>query len=165
MLGVAVALRVPLVPHAVAIQRAQDAVARIDVALAAAKRRGALSFLIPVQRDDRLAARAAGKHFPRYALVFDKQLRAEAFNQVRIPPTAIEVGNMETAIVWPARYLAARPLIMRAVHRVAAGRARGQAMDLMAQRMKRRAATVRAMNRAGLDLIADGLRRDGVAVF
>ena len=38
-------------------------------------------------------------------------------------------------------------------------------MDLMAQRMKRRAATVRAMNRAGLDLIADGLRRDGVAVF
>ena len=38
-------------------------------------------------------------------------------------------------------------------------------MDLMAQRMKRRAATVRTMNRAGLDLIADGLRRDGVAVF
>ena len=95
----------------------------------------------------------------------DKQLRAEAFNRVRIPPTAIEVGNMETAIVWPARYLAARPLIMRVVHRVAAGRARGQEMEAIASRMKRRAATVRTMNRAGLDLIAYGLRHDDVAVF
>ena len=95
----------------------------------------------------------------------DKQLRAEAFNRVRIPPTAVEVGNMETAIVWPARYLAARPLIMRAVHQVAAGRARGLEMEAIARRMKRRAATVRTMNRAGLDLIADGLRRNGVAVF
>jgi hypothetical protein len=64
----------------------------------------------------------------------DKRLRAEAFNRVRIPPTAVEVGNMETAIVWPARYLAARPLIMRVVHRVAAGRARGQEMEAIAQR-------------------------------
>jgi hypothetical protein len=95
----------------------------------------------------------------------DKQLRAEAFNRVRIPPTAIEVGNMEAAIVWPARYLANRPLIMQAVHRVAAGRARDIGMEAIARRMKRRAATVRTMNRAGLDLIADGLRRDGVAVF
>jgi hypothetical protein len=76
VLGVAVALRVPLVPHAVAIQRAQDAVARIDVALAAAKRRGALSFLNIRYRDERLAARAAGKHFPRYALVFERFKRA-----------------------------------------------------------------------------------------
>ena len=95
----------------------------------------------------------------------DKQLRAEAFNRVRIPPTAADVGNMETAIVWPARYLAARPMIMRVVHRVAAGRARGLEMEAIAHRMKRRAAAVRTMNRAGLDLIADGLRRDGVAVF
>jgi hypothetical protein len=95
----------------------------------------------------------------------DKQLRAEAFNRVRIPPTAVEVGNMETAIVWPARYLAARPLIMRVVHRVAAGRARGQEMDVMAQRMRCPPARLRTINRAGLDLIADGLRRDGVAVF
>jgi hypothetical protein len=95
----------------------------------------------------------------------DTQLRAEAFNRVRIPPTAIEVGNMETAIVWPARYLAARPLIMRAVHRVAAGRARGQETDLIAQRMRCPPARLRTLNRAGLDLIADGLRRDGVAVF
>jgi hypothetical protein len=92
----------------------------------------------------------------------DKQLRAEAFNRVRIGPTAIEVGNMESAIVWPARYLAVRPLIMRAVHQVAAGRARGIEMEAIARRMRRRASTVRTMNRAGL---ADGLRRDGVAVF
>ena len=92
-------------------------------------------------------------------------MRAEAFNRVRIPPTAIEVGNMETAIVWPARYLAARPLIVCVVHQVAAGRARGVEMEAIARRTRRRAATVRAMNRAGLDLIADGLRRDGVAVF
>jgi hypothetical protein len=95
----------------------------------------------------------------------DKQLRAEAFNRVRIPPTAIEVGNMETAIVWPARYLTSRPLIMRVVHRVAAGRARGQELEAIAYRMKRRAAAVRTMNRAGLDLIAAGLRRQGTAVF
>jgi hypothetical protein len=95
----------------------------------------------------------------------DKRLRAEAFNRVSIPPTAAEVGNMETAIVWPARYLAVRPLIMRSVHQVAAGRARGIEMEAIARRMRRRASTVRTMNRAGLDLIADGLRRDGVAVF
>jgi hypothetical protein len=95
----------------------------------------------------------------------DKQLRAEAFNRVRIPPTAAEVGNMEAAIVWPARYLAVRPLIMRAVHQVAAGRAGGIEMEAIARRMRRSASTVRTMNRAGLDLIADGLRRDGVAVF
>jgi hypothetical protein len=72
---------------------------------------------------------------------------------------------MEAAIVWPARYLAGRPLIMRSVHQVAAGRARGIEMEAIARRMRRSASTVRTMNRAGLDLIADGLRRDGVAVF
>jgi hypothetical protein len=76
----------------------------------------------------------------------DKQLRAEAFNRVRIPPTAAEVGNMEAAIVWPARYLAGRPLFMRVVHRVAASRARGVEMEAIARRMRRRASTVRAMN-------------------
>ena len=95
----------------------------------------------------------------------DKQLRAEAFNRVRIPPTAADVGNMETAIVWPGRYLTARPMIMRVVHRVAAGRARGLELEAIAYRMKRRAAAVRTMNRAGLDVIADGLRHNGVAVF
>ena len=95
----------------------------------------------------------------------DKQLRAEAFNRARILPTTVEVGNMETAIVWPARYLGVRPLVMRVVHQVAAGRARGVEMETIARRLRRKAATVRAMNRAGLDLIADGLRLDGVAVF
>jgi hypothetical protein len=95
----------------------------------------------------------------------DKQLPAEAFNRVRIPPTAIEVGNMEAAIVWPARYLANRPLVMRVVHRVAAGRARGQETDLIAQRVRCPPARLRTINRAGLDLIAHGLRRDGAVVF
>ena len=76
MLAVAGALHVALTPHAVAIERAQHAVERIDIALAAARQRGALSFLNARYRDERRAARAEGRRFPRYAVVFERFKRA-----------------------------------------------------------------------------------------
>jgi hypothetical protein len=76
VLAVAGALRIPLTPHAVAVERAQDAVARIDAALVDAKRRGALSFLNSRYRDARRAARAEGKTFPPYRLVYERFCRA-----------------------------------------------------------------------------------------
>jgi hypothetical protein len=95
----------------------------------------------------------------------DEQLRADAFNRARLAPTAIEVGRMEAALVWPAHYLQSRPLIMRMVGSVAVMRARGLESDLIARKLKRRPVAVRSMNRTGLDLIAAGLRRDQVPVF
>jgi hypothetical protein len=76
VLGVAAALRIALTPHAVAVERAQHAVSRIDAALVDAKRRGALSFLNTQYRDARRAARAEGKRFPRYGLVLERFKRA-----------------------------------------------------------------------------------------
>ena len=79
--------------------------------------------------------------------------------------SAEEVGRMEAAIAWPARYLHHRPLVMRVVQAVARFRSIGYESDKIAHRLHKPAATVRRTNRAGLDAIAAGLRRDGVAVF
>jgi hypothetical protein len=79
--------------------------------------------------------------------------------------SAEEVGRMEAAIAWPARYLNHRPLVMRVVQSVAQLRSIGHESDKIARRLHKPAATVRRTNRAGLDAIAAGLRRDGVAVF
>ena len=76
VLAVAGALHIPITPHAVAVERAQYAVERIDAALAAAKQRGALSFLNSQYRDARRAARAEGRRFPRYAQVLERFKRA-----------------------------------------------------------------------------------------
>jgi hypothetical protein len=95
----------------------------------------------------------------------DKQLRAEAFNRARIMPSRRDVGHMEIALVWPARYLRTRPIVMRVVQCVACWRARGVETEHIARRLRQGAARVRAMNRNRLDLIAHGLRRDGVGVF
>jgi hypothetical protein len=79
--------------------------------------------------------------------------------------SAEEVGRMEAAIAWPARYLHHRPLVMRVVQSVARFRSIGLESDRIAHRLHKPAAMVRRTNRAGLDAIAAGLRRDGVAVF
>jgi hypothetical protein len=76
VLAVAGALHIPITPHAVAVERAQCAVERIDAALVDAKRRGALSFLNSGYRDARRAARDEGKCFPCYALVLERFKRA-----------------------------------------------------------------------------------------
>jgi hypothetical protein len=50
-------------------------VARIDRALAEAKRRGVLSTFNAAYRDARKAARAQGRHFACYALAFERLKR------------------------------------------------------------------------------------------
>ena len=63
------------------------------------------------------------------------------------------------------RYLITRPLVMRVVQTVARFRSVGYESDKIAHRLHKPAATVRRINRAGLDAIAAGLRRDDVTVF
>ena len=90
---------------------------------------------------------------------------AQQWARTRHRVTPAEVGHMEIALSWPGHYLAARPLGMRLVQQVAWSRARGIETDKIAHRLHKPAVTVRRVNRAGLDAIAAGLRRDGVAVF
>jgi hypothetical protein len=82
---------------------------------------------------------------------------ARQWARTRHRATPEEVGRME--------YLNQRPLVMRLVQQVAWSRARGIETDKIAHRLGKPAVTVRRINRAGLDAIAAGLRRDGVAVF
>ena len=72
---------------------------------------------------------------------------------------------MEAALSWPARYLNHRPLVMRVVQTVARFRSIGYESDKIAHRLRKPPATVRRINRAGLDAIAAGLRCDDVAMF
>ena len=129
--------------------------------------------LMPVANGPRMPHNA----WPRYKIEWadllaqkemeraDKELRAAAANRVRLAPSRQDISRMESALVWPARYLQSRPLIMRCLHRVALLRSRGVDTETIERKLKRRPATVRAMNRAGLDFIATGLRRDAVPVF
>jgi hypothetical protein len=72
---------------------------------------------------------------------------------------------METAIVWPARYLGHVPQLLRTVQAVAVARARERDIALAARKLGLPGRLARRWNRQGLDLIATGLRRDAVAVF
>jgi hypothetical protein len=96
-----------------------------------------------------------------------EQLAAEAraANRVRILPTAIEISRMEAAIAWPARYLATRPILGRTVQLIAMWRSRERDLEWIARRLRLGMHTIRTRNRAGLDLIATGLHRDGVPVL
>ena len=66
---------------------------------------------------------------------------------------------------FPSRRPPTRPLVKRVVQTVARFRSIGYESDKIARRLHKPAVTVRRINRAGLDGIAAGLRRDGVAVF
>jgi hypothetical protein len=91
----------------------RHAVARIDVALAAAKQRGALSFLNSRYRDARRTARAQGKRFPRYAQVLERFKRAlyksatggESVNESLIQQAlgAVECGNESERVAHRTR--------------------------------------------------------------
>lgn len=94
-----------------------------------------------------------------------KEQEARSQNRVRIRPTAQEVSRMETAIVWPGRYLGSMPQVSRVVQRVAVARSRELDIGYVARRLRRNPKQVRAENRLGLDVIAEGLRRDVVHVF
>jgi hypothetical protein len=83
----------------------------------------------------------------------------------RVIPSAHEIMIMETAIRWPAIYLAAVPQLLRTVQCAALVRSRGRSLHFAARRLKLPPRVCRRWNRDGLDRIAAGLRRDRVAVF
>ena len=98
----------------------------------------------------------------------DPEQQREAARQwarTRHRVTPAEVGHMEAALSWPARYLSTRPLVMKLVQNVARFRSIGYESDKIARKLNKPPVTVRRINRAGLDVIAAGLRRDGAAVF
>jgi hypothetical protein len=97
----------------------------------------------------------------------DDEIKAErmrARNFAKARPNAQDVTRMEIAMIWPGRYLA-DPVMAKIVQRVALYRSRDQDMQQVSYRMKMGAKILRKRNRVGLDLIASGLRRDGVSVF
>jgi hypothetical protein len=97
---------------------------------------------------------------------YDQQREAaRQWARTRHRATPEEVGRMEAALSWPARYLNQRPLVMRLVQQVAWSRARGTETDRIAHKLHKSPVVLRRINRAGLDAIATGLRRDDVAVF
>jgi hypothetical protein len=98
----------------------------------------------------------------------DEQQKADdvrARNRIRIIPSSTEIQCMETAIIWPARYLTAIPQLLRVVQAVARGRALDREMPHIARRLRLPGRLVRRWNREGLDTIAYGLRRDNVRIF
>lgn len=101
----------------------------------------------------------------RQAEASDLELQQHLSNRSRVLPSSREVSQMEQVIGWPARYLRARPIIMRVVQRVAAYRSRDLDNEAIARRMDMTAHQLRRRNQDGLDVIAMGLRRDRVAVF
>src|SRR5262249_49930950 len=92
--------------------------------------------------------------------------QARAANRARILPSAAEISRMEAAISWPGTYLAGpRPILARTVGIVAMWRSRERDLSWIASKLRLGVHTVRARNRAGLDLIAAGLHQDGVPVL
>ena len=57
-------------------------------------------------------------------------------NWVKVVPTSVEIMRMETAIVWPGRYLAEIPQLLRTVGAVAVAGARYQPIAAAARRLK-----------------------------
>jgi hypothetical protein len=91
-----------------------------------------------------------------------KAERAAESNCTRPRPSSIEIARMETAIVWPARYV---PQLLHTVQAVALARARDRDIAYAARRLALPGRLARRWNCEGLDLIATGLRRDAVAVY
>jgi hypothetical protein len=90
---------------------------------------------------------------------------AQQWARTRHRCTPEEVSRMEAALSWAGHYLGHRPLVARVVQSVAQLRSIGWEGDRIARRLHKPAVTIRRTNRAGLDAIAAGLRRDGVTVF
>jgi hypothetical protein len=72
---------------------------------------------------------------------------------------------METAIVWPGRYLGHVSQLLRIVQAVALDRSRDRDIAHAARKLGLPGRLTRRWNCEGLDLIAAGLRRDAVVVF
>jgi hypothetical protein len=127
--------------------------------------------LMPMPR----GPRAFGKCWPKYAwadLLAQQEANAEQkqrdqreANRTRLWPSSIEIGHMEQAICWPARYLHHFPQLVRAVQQVAVGRMRDYDIEHAARRLHLPGRVVRRFNGEGLALIAQGLRTDRVRIF
>jgi hypothetical protein len=120
--------------------------------------------------------REFGNSWPRFAVEYRdlaqyaddpvwKAEQAAERNRVVIRPSALEIGRMEAAIVWPARYLLELPQCLRVVQAVAVVRSHHGDISRAVRRLKLPGRMVRRWNRQGLDAIAAGLRRDEVPVF
>jgi hypothetical protein len=119
---------------------------------------------------------AFGNSWPEYQIEWTDQLArlegdqeqqaqdAAAKNWTRVIPTSIEIAQMETAIVWPGRYLCELPQLLRVVGAVAQGKAHHRPLAWVAGRLNFPGRHIRRWNNEGLDLIAEGLIRDSVAV-
>jgi hypothetical protein len=80
-------------------------------------------------------------------------------------PSSIEIARMETAIVWPARYLSHVPQLLRTVQAVALARARDRDIAHAARKLGLPGRLARQWNDEGLDLIAAGAVIDYIAAF
>lgn len=94
-----------------------------------------------------------------------QQQEAHTRNWTKIIPSSEDIGRMEQAIVWPARYIGDVPQLLRVVQLVAGGRARYREMPWIARRLDLPQRLVRRWNREGLDRIAIGLIAHDVQVF
>jgi hypothetical protein len=94
-----------------------------------------------------------------------KAERAAEANWTKPRPSSVEIARMETAIVWPARYLSHVPQLLRTVQTVALAGARDRDIAHAARRLAVPGRLARRWNCEGIDLIAAGLRRDAVAMF
>ena len=72
---------------------------------------------------------------------------------------------MEAAISWPGHYLGELPQLLRVVGAVTQSKAIYCDIPRAAHKLKLPGRLVRRWNEQGLDLIAEGLIRDSVAVF
>lgn len=97
-----------------------------------------------------------------------KERAREARNRVRLRPSAQEITRMEEAISWPGRYLAQLDqgqVLTRTVQQVARWRSVERETEWIAHKLRVSPTTLRRRNRAGLDAISLGLRRDRLPVF
>jgi hypothetical protein len=94
-----------------------------------------------------------------------QQSEAKARNYTKINPSAQAIARMEQAIVWPARYLAGVPQLLRTVGPGVIAKSRNRPLTYAAERLRMPARLFRRWYHEGLDLIAEGLRRNAVGVF
>jgi hypothetical protein len=90
-------------------------------------------------------------------------------NRVRIPPSAVEISQMERALFWPGAYLRGRHELTCALNVCGLAHARGLSVRDVVKRGKHaRIHSPTQWNKLALtaaDTIAVGLRVDGIAVF
>jgi hypothetical protein len=94
-----------------------------------------------------------------------QQAEARARNYTKIVPGAEAISRMEQCVIWPGRYLADVPQLLRTVGAGVVAKARGRPLAYVSQRLNLPGRLVRRWYHQGLDQIAEGLRQDNVRVF